>query len=334
MKRVVREAAIHLGVLVGLSVLILGALEGFLRLTIPASSSASIYEYTTETKRYKRMKPSSSIVAWGKELRTNDLGFRDNAPAIPAKREGEYRIVVLGDSFTVSAGVDHADLYTTQLEKRLRVTHPQVKVINLAVGGYNVLQYSLVLQEVGLDLEPDMVVVALFPDNDFDNQTYDDNFRIASGEAPAIRDLPWHETSYLYQAYGRKVESKLERLLRPPPAAPDPGRSEREWEQNIAALREIALVARERNLPLEVAVLPNTWSFERERPLFARVEAICRGVELACLNLLERFVAADISESTLRLNAIDSHPNERYNAFVAVQLGEHLSRKLPFFAGH
>jgi hypothetical protein len=333
MKRVVREATIHLAVLVGLSVLILGALEAYLRLTIPASSRASIYEYTTQTKRYKVMKPSASIVAWGKELRTNDLGFRDNAPTIPAKKEGEYRIIVLGDSFTVAAGVDHADLYTTQLEKRLRATNPQVKVINLAVGGYNVLQYALVLQEVGLGLDPDMVVVALFPNNDFDNQTYDDNLRIASGQAPAVQPQPWHESTYLYRAYGIKVESKLTRLLRAP-AASDPGKAQREWDQNSAALKQIAFIARERNLALEVAVLPNTWSFERERPLFARVEVLCRELELACLDLLERFAAAGIAEGTLRLNAIDSHPNERYNAFVAAQLSEHLARKLPFHAGH
>jgi hypothetical protein len=320
----IRIAAINIAVFAGLTVLILGGLETWLRLTIPSSSKESIYEYTLDTPRYKRMKADAVIIAWGKELRTNNLGFRDNASTIPAKQKGEYRIVVLGDSFTVSAGVGYADLYTTQMERQLRQRFPHVKVINLAVGGYNIVQYELVLKEVALGLNPDMVLVSLFPSNDFSNETYDENYRVASGQAAAVRALPWHETTLLHRAYGGRLERGIMRLFRGP-ALNDSAKARSEWDQNAAALQSIVATARERNLAVQLAMLPATRYFESERALFARVEKICRDLELACLNLLEPFIAARISERTLWLNALDAHPNERYNAFVAAQMSTHLS---------
>ena len=36
-----------------------------------------------------------------------------------------------------------------------------------------------------LGLEPDLVLVSLFPDNDFSNDTYELNYRVASGREPS-----------------------------------------------------------------------------------------------------------------------------------------------------
>jgi hypothetical protein len=312
-----RLIAINLLVSLALVSLILGGLEAYLRFTVPASSSETIYAYTLETKRYKVMKANAAVTAWGKELRTNELGFRDRALA--PKRPEEFRIVVLGDSFTLSAGVDFADIYTTRLEKMLGV-----RVINLAVGGYNIVQYGLVLQEVGLALEPDLVLVALLPDNDFSNETYENNRRVASGQASAHPAREWYEHLYLYRAYGTRLQTKLKALWGTP-AAPGPTKSDA-WQENVAALKAIAATAQARAIALEVALLPHTWNFEKQRPLFARVEKECARLGLACRNLLEPFVARGVDESSLRLNALDAHPNERYNALVAEELAGFLPR--------
>jgi hypothetical protein len=318
----VRTALINTGTLAMLAVLMLLAFEGWLRLTVPASSSESIYEYTLETKRYKRMKAGASVSAWGKELKTNNLGFRDDADAIPAKRPGEFRIVVLGDSFTVSAGVHFADIYTSRLQKHLREHFPDVRVINLAVGGYNIVQYALVLQEVALGLQPDMLLVALFPDNDFSMDTYDTNYRVASGQEPAQPQLAWHKRLYVYRAYLGRVETRVRQLFA---AGRAQGESDSRagWVANVAALQTIADIARRERLPLAVALLPHTWHLERQRGLFARVHGVCREQGLSCLDLLEPLIARKVDAASLRLNAIDAHPNEKYNALVAEELSQH-----------
>lgn len=318
------------GALVAALVLIAGS-EAYLRLTIPASSGESIYRYTLETRRYKVMKPNVSVSAWGKELRTNELGFRDNAPAIPPKQPDEFRIIVLGSSFTVSAGVEYADIYTSRLEQQLRKIDPKVKVINLAVGGYNPLQYELVLKEVGLALDPDMVLVALFPDSDFRLDIYEENRRVAEGKAPQARPSAWDENFYTYRAYGRRIADKVKGVLvRPAGSGPSSDlQARRAWLENTAALERIARTARERKLPLAVAMLPHTFNFTRQREVFGRIERFCRVQQLACLNLLESFIARQVPEGQLRLNVLDSHPNEKYNAIVASVVSSELGPVLP-----
>ena len=315
-----RLLAVQFAISIALVLLALAAVEAYLRLTIPGSSRESIYEYTLSTKRYKVMKPNAMVVAWGKELRTNELGFRDATPRLAPKRPGEFRIVVLGDSFTVAAGVDYARIYTTLLEERLKEKHPGARVINLAVGGYNVVQYAAVLEEVALGLEPDLVVVALYPENDFSMDTYEENFRIASGDTAAA-DVPWVQSLYTYRAYFGKVVNRFGRK-----EAPKADRS-KGWDENIGALRAIARTTEEHALPLAVIALPSTWALASQRPVFQRVESECARLPNArCFSLLEPLIASGIDEASLRLNALDAHPNEKYNAFVAEALA-------PFVAG-
>lgn len=306
---------VQLAICVALALIALAAVEAYLRLTIPGSSRESIYEYTLSTKRYKVMKPNAMVVAWGKELRTNDLGFRDAMPRLAPKRPGEFRIVVLGDSFTVSAGVDYSRIYTTLLEQRLKEKHPGVRVINLAVGGYNVVQYAALLEEVALGLEPELVLVALYPENDFSMETYEENFRVASGDTSADAEAPWYQSTYVYRAYLGKVLNRFARKEAPKSA------SSKGWEENIGALREIARTTGEQKLPLAVIALPSTWALASQRALFQRVDAECARLGHArCFTLLEPLIASGIDEASLRLNALDAHPNEKYNAFVAEQL--------------
>jgi hypothetical protein len=45
------------------------------------------------------------------------------------------------------------------------------------------------------------------------------------------------------------------------------------------------------------------------------------------------FAARGVEEASLRLNAIDAHPNEKYNALVAEALAPRIARLLPATAG-
>lgn len=319
-RHLLRLCAANLAVLVLLGIAMLAVAELYLRFTVPASAGESIYLYTLATPRYKVMKPNASTVAWGEELRTNELGFRD-AP-VPPKRPGELRIIVLGDSFTVSAGVGFRQMWTRALEERLAKEYPGARVVNLAVGGYNIMQYRMVLEEVGLRLQPDLVLVALFPDNDFSLDTYQANHRVASGQETEAA-APWHRELYVWRAWLGRVEARVRRIFREERKS-DPGG----WEENAAALGEIAAIARRENLPLAVALLPHTWHFERQRALFARVGELCRRLELGCIDLLEPFIARRLEEASLRLNVLDAHANGRYNAVVAEELKPYFSRAL------
>lgn len=292
-----------------LALLGLVAAEAWLRAHIPPMREGTLYTYTTQSERYKVTLPHARIRSYGTEVRTNALGFR--GPEVGPKQPGEYRIVVLGDSMTFGPGVADERIYTTLLERRL----PGSRVINLAVEGYNVLQYKAVLEEVGLALEPDLVLVALFPVNDFEMDTYEVNVRVAEGGL--VPGEPWHQSLYVYRAYLHKVEYAARKLLRrAAAAAPDSG-----WQRNTAALRQITAAP----VPVLVALLPHTKGFETQRAMFARIEAWCAAEGVRCLNLLDIFRARRVVDGELVLNRIDAHGNAEYHRLLAELIAPQLA---------
>jgi lysophospholipase L1-like esterase len=314
-------AFINVVVAVVLLCLVLLVTEVYLRATLPESSGGSLYESTLATKRYKVMKKNVVMTAWGKEFRTNALGFRDRQSAVRKKAAGAFRIIVLGDSFTASAGVDFDHLYTTRLEGELRGEFPNVEVMNLAVGGYNLIQEELVLKEVALALEPDMIVVAAFPFNDLSNDTYTANYNEAMGRSPAAPQPPAYKKLYVYRAYLIRIEARIQSMFAAPPAAAGSGATAAdsgpsEAQQNLDALVRMVETAQERGIPLEIVMLPNTDHFEPQRAEMAPFDRLCQARGWRCLNLLDAFVASGHSAASMRLNPLDFHPNERYNELV------------------
>jgi lysophospholipase L1-like esterase len=305
-----------------LGLVVLAGAEAYLRHSIPPMRDGQLFEYRADSKRLKLMKPSTHIKIYGVDAQTNDLGFRDNRASVPPKAPGEFRIIVLGDSFTFGPGVEYQNIYSSLLQDKLQRGHPQVTVINLAVEGYNIIQYAAVLQEVGLALQPDAVLLSLFPVNDFELDTYATNYQVATGHPPAPS---WYESLYVYRAYlahAEQVALKVVHKLVPSATADGPDYG---WEKNIAALREIVASAEARGLPLTIALLPHTKGFKTQRAtVFARINAYCAQNALPCVDLLEPLSASGARDGALVLNAVDSHPNVEYNRFIAEQLAPRL----------
>ena len=271
------------------------------------------------------MKKNSKIYAWGVDLMTNDLGFRDNRNEIPSKKKDEFRIVVLGDSFTVSAGVEFERIYTSLLKNKIKNVLPEVEIINLAVGGYNIVQYQMVLEEIGLKLSPDMVLVSVFPYNDFEMNAYEENYLIALGQYQQ-KTLPWYQQLYVYRAYLRRLEVFLEQLLEWGNEQPKNSDEYRQggWDENIAALDEISRISGKNNIIMAAAVLPNTGGFERQQEIVRKLKEHCEKRGIFVVDLYEPFISLGSKGSDLRLNLLDEHPNEKYNALVADVLYPHL----------
>lgn len=106
-----------------------------------------------------RMRPShdhESRAHPGITYHYNAQGFRRPTDFEP--KGARPRIVLLGDSFTHGDGVAYGDTYGSMLEERLG----NVEVLNLGLPAFGVDQMWRCLREVGLPLEPDLVVVGLF----------------------------------------------------------------------------------------------------------------------------------------------------------------------------
>ena len=110
---------------------------------------------------------------WDVEFSINNLGIRDEDLSF-YKPDDEYRLVLLGDSFTQGHGVELEDRYSTIIEKRFNENNPNVNIniINLAIFGHSPLTQYLYLKKVGLLFNPDLMMYA-FTITDF----FDDNKR-------------------------------------------------------------------------------------------------------------------------------------------------------------
>lgn len=103
-------------------------------------------------------------------IQTNSLGLRGPEVAL-AKPESLFRILILGDSVTFGWGVRQEDTYASQLAGLLALLKPgqRFEVINAGVSGYGTWQQLLWLQSVGLQLDPDLVVVQVHLNDAADN---------------------------------------------------------------------------------------------------------------------------------------------------------------------
>jgi len=99
-------------------------------------------------------------------LRTNGRGLA--GPELPpSKPAGEFRIVVLGDSYAVGGQVPYAEVFPAVLEQDLRAHgYGQVRVVDAGVGGYSTYNEAGLLRDNLNWLQPDLVVVAAFVGND------------------------------------------------------------------------------------------------------------------------------------------------------------------------
>ncbi len=297
-------------------------MEAGLRLRIPASN-VDLFTYTAPPELYRVMRPNVRGVVYGVPIETNNWGFRAKEDWAAQKPLGERRIIVLGDSFTVSAGVPFERIYTAQLEQRLqalRPAGPHVRVMNLAVGGYNLQRYSSMLTEVGLALDPDGIVVGIFPYNDFKKESIDRDRRIASGALPVPRDR--REGSYLYllcRATGWSLKSALSARFS---AETEP----QAWTEQSKALEAIAQTARQKGIPATAVLLPNTApDFAGQRAAHEKVLALCERIGMRCVDSLDDFAVSGIPAHRFKLNIIDGHPNTAYHNRVSSRLSRELA---------
>jgi lysophospholipase L1-like esterase len=118
----------------------------------------------------------------------NAHGHRDDF--VPFARSGATRVLVLGDSFSVGAGVAQAQAYPQVLETLLRRSGLEIEIVNTAVGGWSPAQYASYFEAYGREFQPDVVLIGFFVGND---------------SFEAVNPASWHTA-----VMGRRVKSEDE----------------------------------------------------------------------------------------------------------------------------
>lgn len=103
--------------------------------------------------------PGLDVPFLGERVVTNQLGLR--SPEVAPRREGEYRILSLGESSTFGSGVAGEETYTALLARLLeeRGVAERVTAINAGVPAWTSFQSLRYLEQRGLALDPDLVIL-------------------------------------------------------------------------------------------------------------------------------------------------------------------------------
>ena len=103
------------------------------------------------------------------EFRLNADGLRGREIAPPGAGGGVLRVALLGDSFLVGAGVREEELLSSQVASLLAARGVRSEVYNLSAIDYGTGQELLLLRRFAPALAPDVVVLAVYPQNDLIN---------------------------------------------------------------------------------------------------------------------------------------------------------------------
>ncbi|MBI2020017.1 hypothetical protein HYS94_01200 [Candidatus Daviesbacteria bacterium] len=174
-----RKILFPLGSLVLLVILLIG-LEIYLRLTtsyiVQGSNDGFLLTQSypealiVDTPAGRRLVPNIKATILNHYLshqntviETNQLGFRDQDLGND-KRERDLRILALGDSITLGDYLQANQVYVERLEDYLNhfQSKKQISVINAGVVDIGIKEEVAILQEKGLGIKPDIVLVALY----------------------------------------------------------------------------------------------------------------------------------------------------------------------------
>jgi lysophospholipase L1-like esterase len=228
------------------------------------------------------------------KIASNALGFRD---VNRGPKDGALRVLVLGDSFTFGWGAERDATFEVQMERlqaaaRAERHEPPLEVVNAGVPGYNLYQSLLALGKKGWKVDPDVVVLAAFIQNDFSENSETEAWLERKKTRPrqekerggVVGWLEEHSQAYVWLRVKYKSSYRLQRmwykLTRPFNKKeerykyrnllvfqkPVPAEMETEWrlsEQLLVRLRD-AVRARGRRLlvalvPSELQVVRGVW---------------------------------------------------------------------------
>ncbi|MDT7041795.1 hypothetical protein [Candidatus Nitronereus thalassa] len=182
----------------------------------------------TETGR--RLRPNSTAVLTNHGtshqavvINTNSLGCRN--PEIETKTDP--RVLFLGDSITFADSVVEEETFVRRVEALSRESRLPIETINAGVGEIGLETYWHILQETGLRVKPDLVVIGLYL-NDFQSSRVMPLF-----QPPAMLQWSWtvnylsHIFSKRFADFTQDSEQWDDHMPRIPPETLN------EWKHNI-----------------------------------------------------------------------------------------------------
>ncbi len=250
----------------------------------------------------------------------NGLGYRDVTHQTDA-REGVFRVLVLGDSFTYGSGLGDDDLYTRKLQQ---LAGPDVEVISLAHNGWQTGDHLDALTRDGLQYRPDVVIIGAVS-NDPGPPTYEHNGqqddwavfqRIPLLDLDLFRYLDY-QINRLAGVWGQRYSySQWEADLYDP--------NKRYWPVWLETVKELAATLDRHGIPGYAFILVSPVGPDNPKQIakYQKLTRVFNDAGLHAVNLWQPFMDrfGDAKGKELWALPNDPHPNGEINTLYAEQI--------------
>lgn len=272
--------------------------------------------------------PNSEAFLYGVDLKINSYGFRDKEYSVE-KPYNTYRILVLGDSFTLGWGVQVEDSYSKVLERMLneKIKGKKFEVINTALGNYNTQMEYEMLKEKGLAFKPDMVIVGYYPNDPELTVKFDIN---------SISTFVKRH-SYIYMFFWDRITNLKAKINAGSKTGSYTGYVHSLYKNGFegrrimeSSLNGIIGLSRQNNITPVVVVLPQffgdlkSYEFSEVYPIISNITSK-KGV--LSIDMLPYFQSYSTKE--VIISAEDAHPNKLGHRIIAKAVYDKIISMLP-----
>jgi len=279
---------------------------------------------------FEMARPGARGLVGGALYETNGGGFRGPERTLHKPR-GVFRIAVIGDSFTMGSGVTQEETYADLLERALAAAHPQrrMEVLNLGLAGLAAGAIVDRLVQLGLRYDPDLVVYG-YTLNDIEGPAYRRSIEASFVDPTRFIRSPL----YLWRFLGPHFASARELLLAPRGSYSfeiddNYFRNAEAWSEVLAALDRLSAISRERGTCTLLLIHTQLYWLNALHPYRPHYQRVSEAAQQRGLHAIGSFPAFEgEQESSLWVNALDSHPNARAHQILFEVLDEGL-RSLP-----
>jgi len=270
----------------------------------------------------------------------NSLGLRGREVE-RRKPAGTYRILGIGDSFTLGAGVRDDDTFLRRLESSLNAGGARrYEVLNAGVEGYNTRDEVLYLERQWLALDPDLVLIGFYLNDAYSDVTFATTIHgmdlgVYLGQPDGLARYSYVWDYVLHALRTQRVQARVEKFYRasyfsePKRFLEIPGSIEVDWPMSRAALRHAVELARRRNIQIALVIFPELFRLDKDYP-FAEVHRLvmdaCAALSLPALDLLETYRGTPSEK--LWVHVTDHHPNEVAHELAARAIEKFLRERV------
>ena len=255
----------------------------------------------------------------------NDLGYRGPLPP-REKTENVFRIIVVGDSFTFGSVVPYEATYPFQLEELLNETGGKslkYEVINLGYPAYDPVKELAVLEKVGFDYQPDLVIIG-YNLNDVSDITPPS----PEEKNSLLMKLMKRSRLFLngYFAIRRWLDPSYAGIIGRSGDINDMYKDDNpNWIKCRQVLMSLIQKVQDHHASSVVVILPHLRPFGDRYPFqkaVNQVQKFCRESQIPVVNILP--LLHDENPKELQAHRLDAHPNKRYYQIVANALNNYI----------